>query len=1218
MTTLNPRQSPRSLNELRTSIRSAYLANESHAISSLLKNLPLSELQRQNASREAADLVAAVRASKKPGFMATFLVEYGLSTQEGVALMCLAEALLRVPDVATIDTLISDKISAADWGRHLGHSSSSLVNASTWALMLTGKLLKQADSSDISATLQKVVQRLGEPVVRTAVEHAIRQIADQFIVGESIESAYKKGKSMTQQGYQYSFDMLGEAALTNNDAKDYYFSYSHSISYLGKFCHSENFRNNPGISIKLSALHPRYEATQRSFVLDEVVETVYSLSLLAKKAGMGLNIDAEESDRLDLSLDVIERVLSESALESWEGFGTVVQAYGPRAAPLIDWLQGLARKLDRKIMVRLVKGAYWDTEIKRAQVLGLPTFPVFSRKVSTDVSYLACAAKLLEANDSIYPQFATHNAHTICSVYEMIDENHDFEFQKLHGMGEEIHEVARNRFGHRCRIYAPVGDHEDLLAYLVRRILENGANSSFLNQLEDLSVPVKEIVADPVASVITLGKNIPNPAIKQPDAIFGRGRVNSRGLDLSDEMAVTELKRGMEHFRDYRWTAKPTDFTGTANSAETVRNPAVPEEIVGAVVQTTEDFIDTAIKRALTGFLQCSQSPAVSRAELLNDIASSYELHSSELIALMVRETGKTIADAISEVREAVDFCRFYANEAIRLDSQPGHQARGVVVCISPWNFPLAIFTGQIAAAIAAGNSVIAKPAEQSPLIGARATELMHQAGASPTVLQLLPGRGETVGALLVADPRIAGVLFTGSTSVAQAIHRSMATDGNPAAPLIAETGGLNAMIVDSTALPEQAIRDILDSSFQSAGQRCSALRVLYIQKEIETRFHDMLFGAMDQLQLGNPWNISTDIGPVIDRDAQFKLNSYCETMTQQDRLLYQVGPPDGPGYYVAPKVFSVSGIEELESEVFGPVLHLATYESANLSSVIDSINKSGYGLTFGLHTRVDQRVQSVFDRMRAGNIYVNRNQIGAVVGSQPFGGCGLSGTGPKAGGYHYVSRLREFTADKKSSVINYKDLKTGDLKAELQYLEKLWLKWSQQEDRVSILDSILSCTDEYDCTMQVIRDFDMNTVDLDGPTGESNRLSYHPKGVYVCIGSMHQALCAVATGNAALVIGVGKNLVKMLREANVPILYSDVTPDSNSLREFQALQGVSIIGADSNCTRELRKELAGRDGPVIQLITETDVPWQFVLEKTMCVDTTAAGGNASLFLESE
>src|SRR5229473_2940202 len=932
------------LDKIRAEIRANALADEAEAMQRLVALADLSAQQRAAISTRAIDLVRTVRGQANVQMLEAFLAEYGLSTQEGVALMCLAEALLRIPDAQTMDDLIHDKIAPHDWSSHSGSSSSVFVNASTWALMLTGEVLDDSDSG-IEGALRGMIRRLGEPVIRKAMSAAMREMGEQFVLGRTIDEAMRAGRDVTRKGYLYSFDMLGEAARTERDALRYHRAYADAIASIGAAADNADSDRNHGISVKLSALHPRYEAGQKDTMLPVIVQRVLSLALAARDARIGLNIDAEESDRLDLSLDVIERVLSDSRLAGWKGMGVVVQSYGPRAAFVIDWLYALAERLDHRIMVRLVKGAYWDTEIKRAQVLGLDGYPVFTRKPNTDVSYIACARKLFGMTGRIYPQFATHNAHTVAAILAMAGDRESFEFQRLHGMGEALHEAARATEGTRCRIYAPVGAHSELLAYLVRRLLENGANSSFVHQIVNKTIEAEDIVHDPFESVLTQGPAA-NPAIPPPASIFGAGRRNSRGFDLTDPITLARIDAERNPFAaPHLWNAGPivaASFLGC--EARSVLNPARPDERVGEVV------------------------------------------------------------DAVSEVREAVDFLRYYAGQAANAERDTC--ARGVIACISPWNFPLAIFAGQIAAALVTGNTVVAKPAEQTPLIAARAVELLHQAGIPKEVLQLLTGDG-SVGAALTANPRIDGVCFTGSMEAARSIEQQIAATAEPDAMLIAETGGLNAMIVDSTALPEQAVRDAVASAFQSAGQRCSALRILYVQKDVEQKTLEMLKGALATLRLGDPALISTDVGPVIDDEARNALLAYCNEMEKKGRLITKLEAPQ-EGCFVGPHIFRVSGITEMEHEMFGPILHVATFEADKIDSVIAEINAKQYGLTFGLHTRIDARVKHLVDRIHAGNIYVNRNQIGAVVGSQPFGGEGLSGTGPKAGGPQYLRRFRK------------------------------------------------------------------------------------------------------------------------------------------------------------------------------------------------------------------
>ncbi|RWC61228.1 bifunctional proline dehydrogenase/L-glutamate gamma-semialdehyde dehydrogenase PutA [Mesorhizobium sp.] len=1196
------------LDAIRQQIRANYLPDEDQAVKRLAEATGLSGKDRKAISARAADLVRAVRGSSDPRLMEVFLSAYGLSTKEGVALMCLAEALLRVPDTETMDDLIADKIAPHDWSAHSGGSSSIFVNASTWALMLTGRVLDEGEGG-IEGTLRSMVRRLGEPVIRKAVAAAMREMGEQFVLGRTITEAVKRGRQMTQKGYLYSFDMLGEAARTEADALRYHKAYADAISSLDSGSNGPDIRQNHGISVKLSALHPRYEVAQKDEMLPVMAERLLSLALAARHSRMGLNIDAEEADRLDLSLDVIERVLAEPELAGWNGFGVVVQAYGPRAAFAIDWLYALARKYDRNIMVRLVKGAYWDTEIKRAQTLGLSGYPVFTRKANTDVSYIACAKKLLSMTDRIYPQFATHNAHTVAAILSMAENRDSFEFQRLHGMGEALHETVRRSEGTRCRIYAPVGAHSDLLAYLVRRLLENGANSSFVHQLTDEDVEPEDIARDPLDTVEIQGPAA-NPAIARPSQIFGAGRRNSRGFDVTDTVTLAAIDKAKAAFAGPdRWHAKPITRAAGYGEQRPIVNPAKPSEVVGTVSEAAAKQVTTAVRFAVEAQPAWAKRPVAERAAILNRAADLYEANAVEFFALATREAGKSLADGVAEVREAVDFLRYYATEAA--NAEAGTQARGAIVCISPWNFPLAIFTGQIAAALVTGNSVIAKPAEQTPLIAFRAVELLREAGVPEDVIQLLPGDGPSVGGPLTSDPRIAGVCFTGSTEVAKLIEKQLAETAAPDAMLIAETGGLNAMIVDSTALPEQAVRDILASAFQSAGQRCSALRVLYVQKDVEKKMMEMLKGAMEALSIGDPWRISTDVGPVIDDEAQASIREYCTKMGLQGRLIAKLEAPK-EGRFVAPHVFRVKGIEDMEREVFGPVLHVATFDADDIDAVIAAINRKGYGLTFGLHTRIEGRVQHFVDGIHAGNIYVNRNQIGAVVGSQPFGGEGLSGTGPKAGGPHYLRRFRKGPEAGTHLQDGHKVTAT-ELADNLP--DPTLGGWSTRPDRIAILRKHLRGKGA--AAIGAAAGIDFGQVDLPGPTGEANTLSLSPRGRVLCLGPdgdtlLAQAIQALAAGNAVLAVAPGAPAaLSALTGKGLPLAAIDGRPDPVEARALRV--DVVAFSGTPEAARIVRKVIADRSGPIVPLVSEVLNPAAYAHERAVCVDTTAAGGNASL-----
>ncbi len=1131
-------------------IASHALTDEVALVQSLIAEAGQDAATRARITAAGADLVARIRASAKPGLMEVFLAEYGLSTDEGIALMCLAEALLRVPDADTMDALIEDKIAPSDWGRHLGKSASSLVNASTWALMLTGRVLDDREPG-VVGHLKAAVKRLGEPVIRTAVTRAMKEMGRNFVLGETIDLAMKRARDLEGQGYTYSYDMLGEAARTEADARRYHLSYSAAITAIAKAATTGDIRTNPGISVKLSALHPRYEVAKRTRVMEELVPRVRALAGLAKAAGLGFNIDAEEADRLALSLEVIEAVLSDPALRGWDGFGVVVQAYGRRAGAVIDWLYALSQRLDRKIMVRLVKGAYWDAEVKRAQVLGLTSFPVFTRKQATDVSYIANAKTLLAMTDRIYPQFATHNAHTVAAILDLGADKGAYEFQRLHGMGERLHDIVHEDHGTRCRIYAPVGAHRDLLAYLVRRLLENGANSSFVNQIVDADVPPAVVAACPLTAIEQMTA-IANPAIPAGPALFG-ARKNAQGRDLTDTRDLAAIEAARAPFADHIFEAGPR-LAGavTGDKRLGIASPATGS-LVGHVVTAGAGDAQTAFGAATAWSVS-----ATMRAETLRRAADLYEDNFGAFFALLAREAGKSLADAISELREAVDFLRYYADGAAALTDP----ARGLVACISPWNFPLAIFTGQIAAALSAGNAVIAKPAEQTPLIATLATDLLLRAGVPATALQLLPGDG-TVGAMLTADARVKGVVFTGSTDTALAIRRSMAEHLDPSATLIAETGGLNAMLVDSTALPEQAVRDILASSFQSAGQRCSALRCLYVQEDVAETVTEMLFGAMDELAVGDPWDLATDVGPVIDAKAQSAIQDYIAAARADGRVMKDMAAPR-TGTFVAPTVIRVQGIADMPREIFGPVLHVATFKAGQIDAVVAAVNATGYGLTFGLHTRIDDRVQAVVDALHVGNIYVNRNQIGAVVGSQPFGGEGLSGTGPKAGGPDYLRRLvtRAAPAVKADN--------TTSTEADVSKALRRAMPHSTQAADV-----------------------------LPGPTGESNRLTASPRAPLLCLGPG----AAAAAAQAGAIHALGGHAVEAAGLAPL------------ALTRLEGFSGALWWG-DAAQAAERARALAARKGPILPLICEMPDAAHALIERHVCIDTTASGGNAQLLAE--
>jgi len=1035
------------LSTLRQAIARAWRADETAAVDALVKEAWLGDEPRRRIGERTRGLVAHLRTSQAGlgsfggvGGIEPFLQEFGLSSSEGVALMCLAEALLRIPDADTANRLIRDRIGGADWDRHLGHAENLFVNASTWALMMTGRVMTLDDhdpagepgvGSPVWALrmVERLINRTGEPVIRQAMIQAMRILGRQFVLGQTLGEAIPLAHEIERQGYRFSFDMLGEAARTQDTADTCFRSYLTAIDAVGDARRSGILANDPGVSVKLSALHPRFEPSQAARVMVELAPRLLELATLARAYGVGLTIDTEEADRLELTLDVFAHVLTDPGLAGWDGFGLAVQAYQKRAPQVLDWLTALARQQGQRIPVRLVKGAYWDTEIKRAQERGLEGYPVFTRKASTDTSYLACARRLFARKDAFRPQFATHNAHTVAAVIELAGGRADYEFQRLHGMGEGLYQqIICPGGGVPCRVYAPVGSHEHLLSYLVRRMLENGANSSFVNRVQDPTVPLERFAADPIA--LTAGRPRPHPAIPLPAALFAPERRNSAGLELADSSVTAPLLEDMERWWRCGWTASP--ITPTAPGVQTLRSaprpvidPADQRRTVGTVVEASAEEAKAALAIAFAARREWAATPVTVRAAALDRAADLYERHRNELMALLVREAGKTIADALAELREAVDFLRYYAAQARRHLAAPivlpgptgernqlSWHARGVFLAISPWNFPLAIFTGQVAAALVTGNPVLAKPAEQTPLVAARATRLLLEAGIPPAVVQLLPGAGPALAGALVPDPRLAGVVFTGSLSVAKALARGLAAREGALVPLIAETGGQNAMIVDASALPEQVVDDVLTSAFRSAGQRCSALRVLFVQDSVAERMLGLLAGAAAELRIGDPGRLETDVGPVIDGAARDRLHRHANRLATTASRLFQVRLNDAcaHGTFFAPKAFEIDRLErltqDLHGEVFGPILHVIRYAPGRLDQVLDTLAATGWGLTLGIHSRIERTCRDICERLPVGNQYVNRSMIGAVVGVQPFGGEGLSGTGPKAGGPQYLFRF--------------------------------------------------------------------------------------------------------------------------------------------------------------------------------------------------------------------
>ena len=1218
----------RAQSALRARITADYRRSEAACLPPLLAAARLPAEVASVVAARARKLVVALRRKKATGGVEGLIQEYSLSSQEGVALMCLAEALLRIPDAPTRDALIRDKISTADWQAHVGNSPSLFVNAATWGLLISGKLTATRSESSLSAALTRLIGRGGEPLIRKGVDMGLRLMGEKFVRGQTIEEALANSRALEAKGFRHSFDMLGEAATTAADAQRYFEAYRQAIHAIGRASGERGVQHGPGISIKLSALHPRYSRAQRARVMSELLPRLQELALLARQYDIGLNIDAEEAERLEISLDLLEALCLEPSLLGWNGLGFVLQAYQKRCHSAIDWVIELARRTGHRLMVRLVKGAYWDSEIKRAQVDGLPDFPVFTRKVHTDVSYLACARRLLDAPDAVFPQFATHNAHTLAAVMSMAGEAfHDgqYEFQCLHGMGEPLYEevVGPRKLNRPCRIYAPVGTHETLLAYLVRRLLENGANSSFVHRILDPEVAIAELVADPVdvaSAIVPLGA--PHPQILLPPALFGAERVNSMGLDLSDEQQLAPLAQSLLASTPELHRARPRlglvagiATGGSLREAREVRNPADHRDLVGTVIDASASEVGAACATASAAAASWAATAPGERAAVLWRAADLLEAHRHRLLGLIVREAGKSLPNAVSEVREAVDFLRYYGARARSRLRSGHHRPLGPVVCISPWNFPLAIFTGQVAAALAAGNPVLAKPAEETPLIAAAAIELLLEAGIPAGVLQFLPGAGD-IGAALVADAAIGAVMFTGSTEVARLIQRQLAGRlgaGDRPVPLIAETGGQNAMIVDSSALPEQVVGDVLASAFDSAGQRCSALRILCLQEDIAEQVLSMLRGAMRELLIGNPDRLPTDIGPVITAEAGAMISAHVEAMRAKGHAIEQspLPPAAALGSFISPALIEIGSPADVPREVFGPVLHVLRYRRSELDALIDAINRTGYGLTFGLHTRIDETIAQVTRRIAAGNVYVNRNIIGAVVGVQPFGGTGLSGTGPKAGGPWYLERLLMRGPDEVEPA-QPGDIAPAPPPAALAYGR--FLEAHGQEAAAARVAQYLRRT-----RLGAARE-------LPGPVGERNLTAVRPRGAIVALaqtrfGALVQLGAILATGNSAII----------QRDNPAAAELAGLPPDCRALlqhcedwRLAVPFAGVLYEG-DATLLQATARQLAALDGPIREIQGASvaglsagaeDYRLEDLLEEvSISTNTAAAGGNAQLMM---
>ena len=1191
-----PTQTP-----LRQAVTDAYRRDEIEAVQDMLQRAQMTDEERNAASELARRLVTQVRASRtKASGVDALMHEFSLSSEEGVALMCLAEALLRIPDNATRDRLIADKISEGNWKSHLNNSPSLFVNAAAWGLLITGKLTTNTSEKNMGSALSRIISKGGAPLIRQGVNYAMRLLGKQFVTGQTIEEALQNGKEREKMGYRFSFDMLGEAAYTEEDANRYYNDYVQAIHAIGKDAAGQGVYEGNGISVKLSAIHPRYSRAQHERVMSELLPRLKELFLLGKKYDIGINIDAEEANRLELSLDLMEALVSDPDLAGYKGIGFVVQAYQKRCPFVIDYLIDLARRNNQKLMIRLVKGAYWDSEVKWAQVDGMEGYPTYTRKVHTDISYLACARKLLDAQDAVFPQFATHNAYTLGAIYQM-GKGKDFEHQCLHGMGETLYDqvVGPQNLGRRVRVYAPVGTHETLLAYLVRRLLENGANSSFVNQIVDENISIDRLIKSPFDTIAEQGIHL-HPALPLPRDLYGKGRLNSQGVDFSNENVLQNLQEKLNQAssEDFHAASIVNGEARNVGEAQPVRNPADHNDVVGTVSFADAALAQEAIGAAVAALPEWSAKPASERANCLRRFADLLEQHTPALMMLAVREAGKTLNNAVAEVREAVDFCRYYANEAENTLSKDA-KAVGAIVAISPWNFPLAIFTGEVVSALAAGNTVIAKPAEQTSLIATYAVSLMHQAGIPTSALQLVLGAGD-VGSALTGDARIGGVIFTGSTEVARLINKALSKrDDSPV--LIAETGGQNAMIVDSTALPEQVCLDVLNSAFDSAGQRCSALRILCVQEDVADKMINIIKGAMDELVVGKPTQLTTDIGPVIDAEAQQNLLAHINRMKGVAKAYHEVKTAadvdDNNSTFVRPILFELNNLNELQREVFGPVLHVVRYRASELDQLIDQINAKGYALTSGVHSRIEGTVDHIRDRIEAGNIYVNRNIVGAVVGVQPFGGHGLSGTGPKAGGSFYLQRLVRTPEWVAPTLSRIGQADEDALKRLETLVHKLPFNAEEKKAAAAALGH---------ARVRTLRKAETVLV---GPTGERNSLSWRsPKRVWVHGGNLLQAFSALTELAAAG--------IQTVVEPNSPL--ASYSADLDGLLQVNSKPenaGISHVAAIEPLSSERKQELAGRDGALIRILpSEQGLDILQVFEEISCsINTTAAGGNASL-----
>jgi len=1192
---------------LRNNIRGARVMSESD----VMKHLQLFEQthsdQRSIFQSKTSELIKQLRSSSQPDLLSLFVSEYNLTSDEGLSLMTLVEAFLRVPDNKTRDKLFIDKVARKGWSQHIGSSNSSMVNIATIALNIADKMIAHGSNKEIKSRIKKAIEILSRPGIRFSAHNVMQFFAKQFVFAETIESALR---SRNVKNGLYSFDMLGEAAWTMNDADKYFRSYKSALIEIGKRNKKNSVTTANGISVKLSALHPKYDFLHRERVMSELLPRVLELVQTAQRYNIGINIDAEEADRLEISLDIIAEVMKTIANCSWDGFGVVVQAYQKRALFMIDWLNHNCQKNNLKIMLRLVKGAYWDSEIKNSQTLGDVDFPVFTKKINTDYSFLVCSQKLLAMRDNIFPQFASHNAHSLVSICEMAGNSEGYEVQRLQGMGESLHHAISKKYGVDSRVYAPIGSHKELLAYLMRRLLENGANSSFINHLFDENISPESLASD-VFSIVEQDSEKSHPKIQLPKNIFNSTHQNSSSVILTEQFNVDKLYEKQSTWLGNQWKAKSIiDGVIVEGSLEQeVRSPADESDIVGHVFYANQAQLEKSLESARNAF----KADEIDKEKILKSLelaADLYEENQYELMTLAMREAGKTYQDATDEVREAVDFLRYYANLSRKV--MPGQRkARGVFVCISPWNFPLAIFTGQIAAALSAGNAVIAKPAESTSLIAHRASELLIEAGIPVGLFQLCLGKGSKVGSYLSSNNTIAGVAFTGSTEVAKQIKQSLIDCGNIEARLIAETGGLNAMVVDSTALCEQVTRDVIDGAFKSAGQRCSALRILLLQDDCYDEAISMIRGAMREIGFGNPKHLDVECGPVINSAAQIKLQNYIDKARQKNQVIEELDFESKNGHFVSPTLIRIESMDEINEEFFGPILHVLSYKNDDLEKTIGQLNSKGFGLTFGIHSRIEQKVQDISSMVNAGNIYINRNQIGAVVGSQPFGGEGLSGTGPKAGG---PNSLHGYSQNILCNEISNHKIIFSDEPVDVQKLFAPTLQLSNELllEMKSELPNIEEEFFEF-LYLEVLKY--SHDISLSGPTGESNQLRYKPKGTVMCLGPesdelLKQTVLSLFLGNSVIsqisrkeyhsLVALGFKKENIFRLNDSPSLSLFASNAYNAVLYFGNSSSIQEIILSS------RNELI----PIVSSIYET---WELLKEQVITEDTTASGGNANL-----